>query len=191
MEITAFSTPARILIPSANRPTSHWPKNHSFQPKLKRAAVVSLLTPSNSTNSLKTESSYNITTPTTNTVYKDNWFDRVAINYLSKAVQDTVGTRNEKSGYESLVVAAGAVFRNFDPIQQRQLVVKALQNATPGPIAYMASSFSLYIVVLMRFSITPITLRIYDQNIVATFEVFEGVFCGLHHHLLPLACRSM
>lgn len=29
---------------------------------------------------------------TTNTVYKDNWFDRIAINYLSRALQDASGS---------------------------------------------------------------------------------------------------
>ncbi|KVI12411.1 protein of unknown function DUF4033, partial [Cynara cardunculus var. scolymus] len=47
--------------------------------------------------------------------------------------------RNEESGYESLVVAARAVFRSFDPIKQRQLVVKALQTAIPWPVAFLAN----------------------------------------------------
>ncbi|KAI3693496.1 hypothetical protein L1987_76439 [Smallanthus sonchifolius] len=86
--------------------------------------IVSVLAPKNKT-----------TTP--KIVYKDNWFDRLAIDYLSKAVQDTVGLRNEESGYESLVMAARAVSRSFDPIQQRQLVVKAIQTAIPGPFAFL------------------------------------------------------
>ncbi|MFS7926637.1 hypothetical protein Hanom_Chr04g00299401 [Helianthus anomalus] len=47
--------------------------------------------------------------------------------------------RNKETGYESLVVAAEAVFQNFDPFQQRQLVVKSLQNAIPGPFSLLAS----------------------------------------------------
>ncbi|XP_023742177.1 beta-carotene isomerase D27, chloroplastic isoform X1 [Lactuca sativa] len=136
METIIFPTSPRIGFLLANQPTTR-----CFQPKHKRFAVVSVLTPSTSTNNLKTEatSSYNINkdTITSKTVYKDTWFDQVAIDYLSKAVQDTTGMKNEKSGYESLVIAAGAVFKNFDPIQQRQLVVKALQSAIPRPISFL------------------------------------------------------
>ncbi|PWA72442.1 hypothetical protein CTI12_AA270640 [Artemisia annua] len=134
METTIFFTPARIGIPYSTRLNNSWPRRSCL-------TVVSALTPPTSTNNLKTESasSHSITTSTgtTKTVYKDNWFNHAAINYLSKAVQDTVGMRNEESGYESLVVAAGAVFRGFDPIQQRKLVVETLQNAVPGPISFM------------------------------------------------------
>ncbi|KAJ0850975.1 putative beta-carotene isomerase [Helianthus annuus] len=124
METTIFPTPALSAIPI----TSRWPK-----PNRSRRTIVSLLTPS------KTEAKI---TTVPKTVYKDNWYDRLAIDYLSKAVQDTIGMRNKETGYESLVVAAQAVFQNFDPIQQRQLVVKSLQNAIPGP-------FSLLIKTLM------------------------------------------
>ncbi|KAL4572009.1 hypothetical protein LXL04_018777 [Taraxacum kok-saghyz] len=136
MESIICQTPSRSGYLSAYRPTSR-----CLLPKHRRIAVVSVLTPSASANNLKSEatSSYNIATTTTKTVYKDNWFDLVAVDYLSKAVQDATGLKNEKSGYESLVVAAGDVFRSFDPIKQRQLVVKALQNAIPGPISFMAS----------------------------------------------------
>ncbi|CBI25060.3 hypothetical protein AAG906_021322 [Vitis piasezkii] len=64
----------------------------------------------------------------------DNWFDRIAINHLSQSVQATTGLRNSKSGYESLVEAAAMVSRNFDPIQQCELVIEALNKAFPSPI---------------------------------------------------------
>ncbi|XP_024964230.1 beta-carotene isomerase D27, chloroplastic-like [Cynara cardunculus var. scolymus] len=132
METTIFSTPATIRITSFVPPTARWPKCN-------RLTVVSVLTPSTSTNGLKTEttSSYNTVTIPIKTVYNDNWFDHIAINHLSKAVQDSAELRNEESGYESLVVAARAVFRSFDPIKQRQLVVKALQTAIPWPVAFL------------------------------------------------------
>ncbi|KAI3783024.1 hypothetical protein L2E82_13086 [Cichorium intybus] len=138
METTIFPTPARIGFLSANRPMSR-----CFQPKYGRFAVVSVMTPSTSTNStLKTEAtnSYNIATTTTNTIYNDNWFDRIAIDYLSKAIQDTTGMRNEKNGYESFVVATRDVFRSFDPTEQRKLVMKALQNAIPTPISFLVKT---------------------------------------------------
>ncbi|GJU77747.1 beta-carotene isomerase D27, chloroplastic-like protein [Tanacetum coccineum] len=148
METTIFSAPARIGIPYSNRVNSSYLKRS-------RVRVVSVLTPSTSANKSTSAHSITTTTSTTKTVYKDTWFDHVAINYLSKAVQDTVGIRNEEKGYESLVAAAGAVFRGFDLIEQRKLVVKALQNAVPGPVSFMASSFSFVIVVLTCFSRMP------------------------------------
>ncbi|KAI3773050.1 hypothetical protein L6452_04248 [Arctium lappa] len=132
METTIFSTPTTIGIPSFVTPSTRWPRRN-------RLAVVSVLTPSTSTKDLKTEStsSYNRVITPVKTVYNDNWIDHVAISYLSKAVQDAAGLRNEESGYESLVVAAGAVFRSFGPIRQRQVVVKALQSAIPEPVAFL------------------------------------------------------
>nr|GEZ40199.1 hypothetical protein [Tanacetum cinerariifolium] len=130
METTIFPTPARIGIPYSNRVNNGYLKRSCVR-------VVSVLTPSTSANKSTSARSMTTTTSTTKTVYKDTWFDHVAINYLSKAVQETVGIRNEESGYESLVAAAGAVFRGFDPIEQRKLVVRALQNAVPGPVSFM------------------------------------------------------
>lgn len=49
------------------------------------------------------------------------------------------GLRNSKSGYESLVEAAGMVSRNFDPIKQCELVIEALDRAFPSPILYLVS----------------------------------------------------
>ncbi|MED6106776.1 Beta-carotene isomerase d27, chloroplastic [Stylosanthes scabra] len=65
-------------------------------------------------------------------VYKDNWFDRLAINHLSRCVQDATGVRNNKSGYESLVEAARVASQKFDPIQQRHLVIQALNTTLPN-----------------------------------------------------------
>ncbi|PWA79409.1 hypothetical protein CTI12_AA113770 [Artemisia annua] len=152
METTIFSTPARIGIPYSTRVNSSWPKRS-------RLTVVYVLTPSTSTNHLKTEST---TTGTTKIIYKDNWFDHVAINYLSKAVQDTVGMRNEESGYESLVVAAGAVFRGFDPIQQRKLVVKALQNAIKTvmpPSKFSREYFAAFTTLFFPWLVGPCEVR--------------------------------
>ncbi|XP_076914787.1 beta-carotene isomerase D27, chloroplastic-like [Bidens hawaiensis] len=122
METTIFSTP----VPSSTLLTSRW----TSRPKHSRHLIsVSLLKPSPT----KTEAM----SIATKTVYKDNFFEHLAIDYLFKAVQDTVGMRNEESGYESLVVAARAVFLSFEPIQQRELVVKALQYAIPGPLSVL------------------------------------------------------
>ncbi|KAK1587210.1 hypothetical protein Q3G72_010634 [Acer saccharum] len=76
-------------------------------------------------------------------VYNDNQFDRIAIHYLSQSVQITTGMRNSKSGYDSLVEAARAVSLNFNPAQQHQLVIQALENAFPKKLLYMAKQIRM------------------------------------------------
>ncbi|KAK3036884.1 hypothetical protein RJ639_031502 [Escallonia herrerae] len=68
-------------------------------------------------------------TTSTKTVYSDNWFDRLAIHHLSQSVQDAIGLRNNKSGYESLVEAATVVSRNFNPAGQRELIRAVLPQS--------------------------------------------------------------
>ncbi|XP_072973620.1 beta-carotene isomerase D27, chloroplastic [Typha angustifolia] len=65
-------------------------------------------------------------------VYRDNWFDRLAIRYLSKSIQETSGIRNEKDGYESLIEVASVVSRSFDAKRQREVVIQSLRNAFPS-----------------------------------------------------------
>ncbi|KAJ7977324.1 beta-carotene isomerase D27, chloroplastic-like [Quillaja saponaria] len=67
-------------------------------------------------------------------VYNDNWLDSLAINHLSKSVQAATGIKSSKSGYESLVEAAAVVSQNFNPIQQQEIVIQALDRAFPKPI---------------------------------------------------------
>ncbi|QCE06269.1 hypothetical protein DEO72_LG9g1280 [Vigna unguiculata] len=72
--------------------------------------------------------------PTKTNVYKDSFFDHMAINHMSKCLQETTGLRNSKSGYESLVEAATMASQNFSPSQQRQVVTQALHRAFPKPM---------------------------------------------------------
>ncbi|KAJ4814984.1 beta-carotene isomerase D27-like protein [Rhynchospora pubera] len=65
-------------------------------------------------------------------VYRDSWFDHLAIRYLSQSLQHTTGLRNEKLGYESLTEVATMVSRSFDAERQRELVIKSLEKAFPG-----------------------------------------------------------
>ncbi|KAK7260781.1 hypothetical protein RIF29_27079 [Crotalaria pallida] len=67
-------------------------------------------------------------------VYKDSWFDHLAINHLSKSVQAASGLSNSKSGYESLVEAATVASKKFSPIEIQQVVIQALEIAFPRPI---------------------------------------------------------
>ncbi|KAL2323501.1 hypothetical protein Fmac_027880 [Flemingia macrophylla] len=64
-------------------------------------------------------------------VYKDSFFDNIAINHLSKCVQEATGFRNSKSGYESLIKAVRVTSQKYSPIQQHQLVIQALDRAFP------------------------------------------------------------
>ncbi|KAK4801764.1 hypothetical protein SAY86_022251 [Trapa natans] len=68
------------------------------------------------------------------TGYQDSWFHLLATNHLSQSVQFASGIRNKKRGYENLVEAATAVYKNYNPILQRELVILALQRAFPRPI---------------------------------------------------------
>ncbi|KAA8543303.1 hypothetical protein F0562_021202 [Nyssa sinensis] len=67
-------------------------------------------------------------------IYKDNWFERVAINHLNQSLQATTGLRKSRSGYEGLVEAATLVSQNFNLIQQRELVDHTLEKAFPRPV---------------------------------------------------------
>ncbi|KAK7245420.1 hypothetical protein RIF29_40266 [Crotalaria pallida] len=70
-------------------------------------------------------------------VYKDNFFDLLAINHLSKSFQAASGFTNSKSGYESLVEAATVASQKLNPIQQREAAIQALDRAIPKPILSM------------------------------------------------------
>ncbi|KAF6161797.1 hypothetical protein GIB67_008558 [Kingdonia uniflora] len=80
-----------------------------------------------------------VTTETITTTYKDNWFDRLAINYLSESLQLTAGVKSTRSGYESLIDAASAVSQKFKTDKQQKIVVQTLQQAIPRPILLLAS----------------------------------------------------
>ncbi|CAA7056136.1 unnamed protein product [Microthlaspi erraticum] len=67
----------------------------------------------------------------------DNFFSKIAINYLSKTLQDTAGmsSSNIKStGYDSLVNTAARVASNLNTKQQHELVLIALDRAFPSGI---------------------------------------------------------
>ncbi|CAD5190683.1 unnamed protein product [Musa acuminata subsp. malaccensis] len=75
--------------------------------------------------------------PRDKTVYKDNWFERLAIHHLSSAIEATTGMTNKKEGYESLVAAAIMISKKFDTKAQQGLVIRSLQEAFPSAILTM------------------------------------------------------
>ncbi|CAI9781223.1 unnamed protein product [Fraxinus pennsylvanica] len=94
--------------------------------------------------------SYVLTKPTTSTeitsdesknLYKDNWFDRLAINHISKSFQASTGFRSSKGGYDGFVEAATMATKLFTPTEQQRIVNQTLDTAFPRPILKTASSF--------------------------------------------------
>ncbi|KOM25133.1 hypothetical protein LR48_Vigan50s005300 [Vigna angularis] len=108
--------------------STHW--NHTKRKPEHPCAVAMLRRPSESI----TEE------PRKTNAYNDNLFDRLAINHLSKSVQETTGLSNNKSGYESLVEAATVAKHKFDPIGQQEVIIQALDRAFPRPILSFVSS---------------------------------------------------
>ncbi|CAN6462983.1 unnamed protein product [Victoria cruziana] len=72
------------------------------------------------------------------THHADNWFDRMAIQHLSRSIQATTGIVNSKAGYEGLVEVASAVAHRFSPKGQQELVIQALSRAFPKPVLSLA-----------------------------------------------------
>ncbi|XP_020981393.2 beta-carotene isomerase D27, chloroplastic-like [Arachis duranensis] len=107
-------------------------------------------------------------------IHKDNWFDLLAINHLSRCVQDATGLRNSKSGYESLVEAATAASQKFDPIQQRQLVIQALHTTLPNfifsftkmlpPSKFTRQVFAAFTTLFFAWLIGPSQVRELEVN---------------------------
>ncbi|XP_015891384.3 beta-carotene isomerase D27, chloroplastic [Ziziphus jujuba] len=98
--------------------------------------VVAVLTPpaTEKTSFIPADNSMSGVGKNTTAIYNDSWFDRIAIDYLSKSVQSATGLMNRKSGYESLVEAASMAARNFGPLKQHEVVIQALEKAFPRPI---------------------------------------------------------
>ncbi|CAL4987169.1 unnamed protein product [Urochloa decumbens] len=71
------------------------------------------------------------------TTYHDNWFDKLAIGYLSRNLQEASGMRNGKDGYEGLIEAALTISGLLRVDQQWQTVATALERAFPSYILTM------------------------------------------------------
>ncbi|CAN6363255.1 unnamed protein product [Urochloa humidicola] len=71
------------------------------------------------------------------TTYRDSWFDKLAIGYLSRNLQEASGMRNGKDGYEGLIEAALTISGLFRVDQQWQTVATALERAFPSYILTM------------------------------------------------------
>ncbi|KAL8153008.1 hypothetical protein V2J09_010768, partial [Rumex salicifolius] len=71
---------------------------------------------------------------------RGNWFDCIAINYLTLALQKITGKKNEKNDCEGLLETTQIVARDLDPAQQPELVIQDLKKAIPHQILSMANT---------------------------------------------------
>ncbi|XP_010522757.1 PREDICTED: beta-carotene isomerase D27, chloroplastic [Tarenaya hassleriana] len=114
-----------------------------------------------------------------NEAYDDNGFAKMAIGYLSKTLQKTAGVSSSsstKGGYGSLVEAAAMVARNFEPKQQHELILRALERAIPRTI------LSLIRILLPQSKLTrevfAVFTTIFFAWLVGPSEVRETEFNG-------------
>ncbi|CAL0310365.1 unnamed protein product [Lupinus luteus] len=105
--------------------SAHWNKLIKCKPQ--HPVIVAVLTRPSSSDGIAGEARKI-------NVYKDNFFDLLAINHLSKSVQAATGFSNTKSGYESLAEAAIVASQKLNPIQQREVVIESLYKALPRPM---------------------------------------------------------
>ncbi|KAI3506815.1 hypothetical protein L1887_21380 [Cichorium endivia] len=123
-----------IIVPFPVR-TRRKPPRPSILSVLTRPAFVTINEDDN--RNLKIDTRNNSIATTSKTVYHDNWLETFAIDYISKAFQESGGLRNDTSGYNGFVMVSLAVFREFNPTKQRQLVHKTLEKAIPGFVLIM------------------------------------------------------
>ncbi|KAJ8441826.1 hypothetical protein Cgig2_021516 [Carnegiea gigantea] len=77
------------------------------------------------------------------TVYRDTWFDVLAINHFShnlQAASGYAGITTQKTGYEGLLETCKEVTNKFNPMEQRRVVFESLERAIPMqlfPLAIM------------------------------------------------------
>ncbi|XP_020590459.1 beta-carotene isomerase D27, chloroplastic-like [Phalaenopsis equestris] len=92
-------------------------------------------------------------------VYEDNWFDGLAINYMSSCIQATLGVKirngENREGYEGLVEAATMISRRHGAMEQQEKVLEALNRALPEFIFSMASGVLFKILQTSSILATP------------------------------------
>nr|XP_043638541.1 beta-carotene isomerase D27, chloroplastic-like [Erigeron canadensis] len=139
MGTTISSAQARLLTFPAR---THWEIPRIFSINGPLLSVLnrsnSVTTKDNCDHSLKTYAMNNTTATTSKTLYHDNWFESLAIAYITKLIQESAGIKNDIPGYKGLVMVSKEVFREFNTIQQRELLVKALEKAIPSSSLNMA-----------------------------------------------------
>ncbi|XP_018490622.1 beta-carotene isomerase D27, chloroplastic isoform X2 [Raphanus sativus] len=109
---------------------------------------------------------------------EDNLLSKMAINYLSKTLQDTAGmssSSSKSSGYDSLVDTATRVAVNLSIKQQHELVLVALDRALPTVILSLIKMllppsklsrelFALFTTVFFAWLVGPSEVRETEVN---------------------------
>ncbi|KAM5563620.1 beta-carotene isomerase D27, chloroplastic [Rosa sericea] len=153
-------------------------QRHMHAHKLRRSQIVAVLsTPADIINIEADKSSRRPADGAAEkkSVHNDNWFDKLAIDHLSQNVQAASGLRNSKTGFKSLVEAASAASRNFNPEKQREIVVQALQGAFPRPILSLIKAllpeskfareyFAIFTTVFFAWLVGPCEVRESEFN---------------------------
>jgi Beta-carotene isomerase D27-like, C-terminal len=76
-----------------------------------------------------------------NSVYHDNWFDRVFIQLFSRKMARAVGKQTPLQGYDGFVDLSKQIMQGRNAQQQQQLVAVVLQSLVPGPVLWGIRTF--------------------------------------------------
>ncbi|XP_071714032.1 beta-carotene isomerase D27, chloroplastic-like [Rutidosis leptorrhynchoides] len=177
METTITSCQANIC---SILKSSHHPKLPRIFPKYGSSVSSAMTRPGSITTTSNNISPINFKIDTgdnnntiiveSKTVHNDNWLERMAINHLSKAVQETAGLEIDVAWYKGLVMVCEAMFKEFSLKQQRQIVTKALEKAIPSSLLFVIRTlmppskstrefFAIFTTVAVRWLVGPGEIR--------------------------------
>ncbi|ONM27094.1 Beta-carotene isomerase D27 chloroplastic [Zea mays] len=94
------------------------------------------------------------TATATATTYRDNWFDKLAIGYLSRNLQEASGMKNGKDGYEGLIEAALAISALFR-VDQQWDTIKVMMP----PSRFSREYFAAFTTVFFPWLVGPCEVR--------------------------------
>ncbi|KAL4366224.1 hypothetical protein GQ457_05G002950 [Hibiscus cannabinus] len=92
-------------------------------------------------------------------VHNDNWFDLLAINYLSQSLQAATGLKSMLSGYEGLVETAATMSKMFDTKTQQELIRTLLPQSQ-----FTREYFAAFTTVFFAWLIGPSEVRESELN---------------------------
>ncbi|KAL1216558.1 Beta-carotene isomerase D27 [Cardamine amara subsp. amara] len=108
---------------------------------------------------------------------EDSFFSKLAINFLSKNLQDAAGisSSNKSTDYDRLVDTATRVTSSFDTKQQHEIVLSSLDKALPTAIASMIKTlfppsklsrelFALFTTIFFAWLVGPSVVRETEVN---------------------------
>ncbi|KAI0523309.1 hypothetical protein KFK09_005704 [Dendrobium nobile] len=104
------------------------------------------------------------------TVYKDDWFGRLAIHHLSSSIAAITEVKIKEKGYDGLVEAASVVARRKDSEEQQEIVAEALKKAFPAdmmnmlkallpPSKFSREFFAIFTTIFFSWLVGPCEVR--------------------------------